>query len=305
MKETSASQPDPPRLLGRGTAEERRLLQSASWDAAPPGARAGMEAALAPLLSAPDVPPAASGGAARSGGASAVLSPRAALLGVASVGVAVYLVAGLLTRPGAEPAVVAPQAQLAPAPDTLPLASSRAPGADALAPVLTEGAPAPSDSAPQRPHRTPSVRSHAAAAGGGSPAAGDAPAPQQPPARARPKPAPSSLLEEVRLLDTVRSALRAAELQGAAQGLAQYEQRFPRGELAREKSVLALDLLVASGQRQRAAARASALLAQPGMQRYAAHLRSILQGDASASERTRDDHAQGSNTGSAHIRARR
>src|SRR5690242_9336452 len=41
---------NPPRLLGDGTLLEQRLLHSASWDAAPSGARARMEAALAPVL---------------------------------------------------------------------------------------------------------------------------------------------------------------------------------------------------------------------------------------------------------------
>lgn len=124
-------------------------------------------------------------------------------------------------------------------------------------------------------------------------------------------PRSGTLLEEVRQLDTIRSALRSGDLQSATRGLQHYDQRFPRGELGREKAVLGVDLLVASGQRERARTRARQLLEQPGMQRYAAHLRSISQGSTQDSTQTATPALDartpesGSEMGDAHIRGRR
>jgi hypothetical protein len=160
-------------------------------------------------------------------------------------------------------------------------------------PEFTQGAPVLQESAPQRRHRPPSVKL--------APAGADAarhwrrvPALGKPVAtRAR-----GTLLEEVRLLDAIRSALRAGQLESASRALGQYEQRFPEGELRREKSVRALDLLLARGQQGPARARARELLLQPGMQRYAAHLHAIAESAEAPSD-------SGSDTGDAHIRGRR
>ncbi len=311
---------DPPRLLGAGTALEQRLLQSAQSDAAPPGARERMAAALAPLLLEQPLPgqpacPEPSEGARRAseGGAGwrALSSPRSALLGIAGAGV-IYLLAALLARPASSPAASEPQAELGPAPDTQPPAALEArptPALPAASPELTEGAPALLESAPQRRRRTPfasPTASRAAVAAEPAPAATSSRAAANAPGAAQPA---GSLLQEVRQLDSIRSALRAGQLRRAARGLAQYDRRFPHGELAREKSVLALDLLVASGAHGQARARAAELLAQPGMARYAVHLRAILDAAPGTSSReskaAAERSAKGSNTEPAHIRARR
>jgi hypothetical protein len=133
-------------------------------------------------------------------------------------------------------------------------------------------------------------------------------------------PAVGTLLEEVRLLDTIRSALRAGELPTAERALMQYDRRFARGELRNEESVLALDLLLAKGQQEPARARARQLLEQPGMQRYATRLRAIIDGSSVSKGSVPKDSASsssasgssasgraasGSDPGDAHIRARR
>jgi hypothetical protein len=85
------------------------------------------------------------------------------------------------------------------------------------------------------------------------------------------------LLEEVRALDSVRSALRAGDTLAAAQQLEDYQRRYPRGVLKLESDVVAVDLALAEGRRENAEARAEALLSRPGSQRYAERLRRALE----------------------------
>jgi len=295
MKQDAAPVLDPPPLLRGGTSLERQLLQSARWDVAPGGARERMAAALGPVLT--DAP-------ARQGTDEptrgewlrAALTPRAALLGLAGAGITAYLLASLLSRPAAVsdavsggPVAVASGLPLVPAPDELPL-SVGGPPALQTSPEFTQGVPVLQESAPQRRHRPPSVKL-------APPGADAARQGRRVPALGTPAATGSqgTLLEEVRLLDAIRSALRAGQLESASRALGQYEQRFPEGELRREKSVLALDLLLARGQEGAARARARELLDRPGMQRYAAHLRAIAEGSSGS----------GSDTGDAHIRGRR
>lgn len=266
---------DPPRLLGGGSARERQLLQSARWDAAPSGARERMAAALGPVLeSRPGTLPRAR------------FTPRAALLGLAGAGIAAYLLASLLSPPAAAPQA-RPEPQLAPLADEQPVSLGGL-SAAAASPERAEGAPVLQEPAPQRQHRAPSALLDTAHTGA-------APPQRSTSKRAAAATSAGTLLEEVRLLDAVRSALRAGELSAAKRTLGQYDRRFPGGELRNEKSVLALDLLLAQGQREPARARALQLLEQPGMQRYAGQLRAIVAGSS----------ARGSDPDDTHIRARR
>jgi hypothetical protein len=301
MKHDAALVPDPPRLLGGGTAPERQLLQSARWDAAPAGARERMARALGPVLvDTPTLPGTLE--PTRGEWLRAAFTPRAAL-GLVGAGIGAYLLASLLSRPAdvsdaaasvaaREPAAVASGLQLAPAPDDQPLSSG--PARLAPRPQFTEGAPVLFPSAPQRQHRAPSAKLETGAAEATRPQRRTA-LDEQPAAAST-----GTLLEEVRLLDAVRSKLREGQVEDASRGLGQYDRRFPRGELRREKSVLGLDLLLARGQAGPARARAKELLVQPGMQRYAAHLRAIAE-SGSAGGRS----GSGSDISEAHIRVRR
>ena len=315
MKHDAAPPLDPPRLLGGGTALERQLLESARWDAAPAGARARVTAQLGPVLVETSAPP-GTNPPTRGQWLRAAFTPRGTLLGLVGVGITAYLLSSLVSRPTPVPAgvslgepsaafssdsvAVASAPQLAPAPDEQPVSVAGPPVSEASRDVM-QGAPVLQESAPQRRHRPPSVTSAtAAAAASQRPASVDEPAAKE---------APGTLLEEVRLLDTIRSALRAGELSAATRALADYERRFPRGELKNESSVLALDLLLAKGHEAPARARARELLREPGMQRYAAHLRAISEGSSvqssSAENSSAENSSNGSDTGAAHIRARR
>jgi hypothetical protein len=300
-QDASSSVLDPPRLLGGGSAREQQLLQSARWDTAPGGARERMAAVLGPVLgnvlgnvpgNVPgDVPGpvpvlSSEGGSGRGELPRAVFTPRAALLGLAGAGIAAYLLASLLSPRAAVPQD-RPEPQLAPLVDGQPV-SSGGRSAVVASPDLAEGAPVLQEPAPQRQHRVPSAKIDTANTGATPPQRGAG-------KRAAVAESAGTLLEEVHLLDTIRSALRAGELPTAQRALAQYDRRFPSGELHNEKSVLALDLLLARGQQEPARARARQLLEQPGMQRYSARLRAIVAGSS----------ASGSDPGDAHIRARR
>jgi hypothetical protein len=197
---------------------------------------------------------------------------------VAGAGLAAYLLSVLLSHPVAAPLARVPQRQLAPALDLQPLQATPALPADEQAPPLQPTAATAAQPTAPAPQRRASAKEK------------------------RPVQPATTLLEEVRALDAIRSALQAGELAGAARGLKRYDQRFPHGELAREKSLLALDLLLAAGQREQAQVRARELLAQPGMERYAARLRAVAEVHSPGA---RDSRPDGSDSGSAHIRPRR
>ena len=57
--------------------------------------------------------------------------------------------------------------------------------------------------------------------------------------------------------------------------LADYEQRFPKGELRLEAELLAVDVALARGERKRARERASQLLARPEAERYRQRLEAL------------------------------
>jgi hypothetical protein len=278
---------DPPRLAdGGGNEYERLLVRSVRSDRVPIGAAEQVERALSEVF-VPSAPPALeSGGFAprsaevRAGGAGMRLG-RLGMLGIGLVG-AVLAGRSFVASPSgpASAATEPPAASVA----VLPTAteSSGAASAGVESPRVESGVPEPAGVAPgpamftMTPVVSPLVprrsvdetgpaRSHRPRANG--PARATAPAP----ATAR----SPGLLEEVRALDRARAALDKGDGEAAARELSFYEQRFPRGELAIEAAVLAVDVALARGQRAMAGARARVLLAQPGAGRYASHLAAV------------------------------
>jgi hypothetical protein len=84
--------------------------------------------------------------------------------------------------------------------------------------------------------------------------------PTSPAAEAPATPPPPALPAEVRMLEEVRSALRANDPEKARRDLDHYDQAFPGGSLRDEAAVLRVDVLVAQGDRIGAAALARRFL---------------------------------------------
>jgi hypothetical protein len=71
-----------------------------------------------------------------------------------------------------------------------------------------------------------------------------------------------NLREEIRLLDDARSAIRGGTMEYALRVLANYEQRFPRGQFRQEMQVLRMEALKRTGENERAEALAKRFLAE-------------------------------------------
>ncbi|HEY4157678.1 MAG TPA: hypothetical protein VGM29_06255 [Polyangiaceae bacterium] len=92
-----------------------------------------------------------------------------------------------------------------------------------------------------------------------------------------PKPAVvSTLSEQVMALDRVRVALGAQRPIGALNEIASYRAHYPKGVFLIEASVLEIEALAQSGQRNLAASRAQAFLAAHPDSPHAARLRALL-----------------------------
>lgn len=72
----------------------------------------------------------------------------------------------------------------------------------------------------------------------------------------------SNIREEIRLLDEARSAVRGGAVEDALRVLANYEQRFPRGQFRQEMQVLRMEALNRTGEGERATALAKRFLAE-------------------------------------------
>jgi hypothetical protein len=265
-----ASTPEPLRVRDGGGSElDRRLVGSARLDSAPSAARARLAAALGvPEQGMPGASVAA-GGSAPGAGLLRAGWGRVAWVGAASVVGAVIAWRALVPAPVQDDPVSA-----APVSAPAELATGRH--------SQDEGARPPSPASLEEP-----PRSEVAAE---SPVPAPAPAPQ--PVRHRPRtltpPARDvavperghGLLEEVSLLDRARAQLETP--QRAAHVLAEYERRFPRGELTLEAELLRVDVAARAGQRDEAVARARTLLAKPGGARYRARLAPLLSGASGA-----------------------
>lgn len=91
--------------------------------------------------------------------------------------------------------------------------------------------------------------------------------------RAAPKP---SIRDEVRALDSVRSALSAGQPSVALSRLSDYSQTFPKGALRMEAAVLRVKALAAAGRTQEASRRAQALVSRNPNSVVASRLRRYI-----------------------------
>jgi hypothetical protein len=112
-----------------------------------------------------------------------------------------------------------------------------------------------------------------------------APAPIDPPRTAPAKPrreaaharieatdAPSALRAESLLVSGARAKLAAGDARGALDDVARLESKFPRGRLVQEREILAIDSLLAIGNRSAARARGLAFVARFPGSPYSEHL---------------------------------
>lgn len=85
------------------------------------------------------------------------------------------------------------------------------------------------------------------------------------------------LAAEVMALDSIRTALSIGALRDAEQGVINYRQRFAQGSLRSEAEVLALEVLVAQGRTQAAAAAAERFIAQHPRDPQVARVRALVE----------------------------
>jgi hypothetical protein len=287
---------EPVRLLaGGGSVYERRLLESAELDVMPDATPERLARALAPGM-------AAAAGIAVGVSAARGLGERAGLTrwgsrrwvrlgGLGGLGVIAALLAGSPSAPS--PGVPPPDAA---APEPVRAAPAVEPEREAKPASL----PA---STPPAPPAVPTARELEAAPlerlrSGRSRAVTAAPAAPRRQA-SQSTPTADGLLEEVRLLERVRSALRAGKLDTARGLLEEYRARFARGELVFEAHLLDAERASAAGDGARARLLARELLVRPGAARYRPRLERLLR-----TEPTRE-HAEGSVRRGADMDARR
>lgn len=246
---------DPMRLIeAEGTEFERLLLQTAAREVPSPEVSARMLAGAASagaavaLLSSMELARGgavtlAQGGAgtgAVAGAASGSIAPPAAasLLGswLVKWGVLGALFSGavvsgfLVVQSGREHAKGSSGAVLAPAPAVV---DARAPSDGAETAPSSARIRETSLEAPTPPARsTPAAPADVKMASGSSAVAA---------------PAPSSLAQELALLDAARQALTAGEAEKALALISSYRKRFPHGALGQEATVLEVDALEAKG----------------------------------------------------------
>lgn len=84
------------------------------------------------------------------------------------------------------------------------------------------------------------------------------------------------LAAEVMALDSIRTALSIGALRDAEQRVADYRRQFARGSLRSEAEVLALELLVAQGRTQAAAAAAERFISQHPRDPQVARVRALV-----------------------------
>jgi len=304
--ETPSPELAPRRMLDGGAGDpERRLLASARLDRVPSAARARVAAALGGMIEpevAPSVEPHELERAARAGTLSR-FGTRAGL-GLVGAGIlgAIALSLGLRAAPaGSNRASLVPSApsaasSVSPSGGTSP-APAEPRGATPLAPAERgeEAQPSrPVEAARLTPQALPARHERSMS---------------QPKRRAvasRTEPVDSGLLAEVRALEAVGTALGAGQPERAARELQAYRRRFPRGELAIEADVLAVQIAVARGDHATASAGAERLLARPEAEHYRARVRALLAGEERATAADREnEQPERSNHAAAHIRARR
>lgn len=267
---------DPSRLLDSAADDfERTLLGSALADRGSDAARVRALAALGSL----GVGLLASTGAAAPGAAiaaapgsfTATAVPKVTLAALAKwigTGVAV----GLLSAGGVQ-ALVGSRS----APSTATVALST-PSATASvngvvrSPVRSEDPTLPAAA----PSPTPIVREKSKPLGEAEPALGGTEAISSSNAAFPTEAEGSRLGEEVQALERVRQALRSGDAAGSLEALARYEARFPRGALAREATLLAVEAKLAAGDVAGARAVAARVLATDRASPHARKVQALL-----------------------------
>jgi hypothetical protein len=289
---TPSDELSPRRMLDGGAGDpERNLVASARLDRVPRAAKARVAAALGGVLELQAAPselePAARGPLPQSGARSG--------LGVVGVGVVGAIALSLwLQATRGEPSSVASTSR----PASLPSPAAESPKAAPRAEPDSRAEPA---AAP--PMQQPAeAMQQAKLAPKSGPSDADRSAPPRPKRASTPhrEPVEAGLLAEVRALEAVSAAIGAAQLARAARELDAYHRRFPRGELAIEADVLAIQLAAARGDDEAASSGAERLLARPEAEHYRARVRALL----SSPDRENTAHGR-SNEPGAHMRARR
>ncbi len=244
---------EPARLLDAGATDlERQLLVAATAEppsmaaAARTAAALGVQPLLAPQLAvAPTV----------------AQVPHAAGRGVSWLKIAGWSLAGLVVA-GAVATAVAPRAPSAQWHAKAPVAPVGAPASPQVEAVATRPrSVAPPVGVPPAPEESGvSTAGHAAKSSSGTNTGA----------------AKGGIREEIALLDQARSALAGGDGKGALRHLATYSQRFPRGELSAEATLLRIEALAATGQRQAAESLARRYLATHPNSPHAKRLESLL-----------------------------
>jgi outer membrane protein assembly factor BamD (BamD/ComL family) len=85
------------------------------------------------------------------------------------------------------------------------------------------------------------------------------------------------LAAEVALLDEVRGKLGARQFSDALGAVDRYRREFPRGELSRDADVLAIEIWSAAGEREKAAQGAADFLQRYPRDPHAARVRRIAE----------------------------
>jgi hypothetical protein len=235
------------------------LVQAARRDAPQPGTRARIFGAVGLSAAVATVAGSVAAGAKAAAAASTATGAAAASVAVPAkwviIGIAGAVIAGtaavggslLLREPGPSTGLAVPSE----------------PSAEP-ARVMSTTSPAPAEGEPAKPEApnaptapaTSSVRAEAPPSS--APAADSAAAPRE--ALVEP-PAAALLAREVALLDQARAELRAGHPRSVVAALDRYHAEFPAGRLAAEATVLRIDALSRSGDREQASQMASEFLA--------------------------------------------
>jgi len=276
---------EPRRLVAEGTEFERGVLRSARLDAPnDEGLKRtllaiGAAAATLSTTSATAGAGVVAGGVAAGGGPSALAGAGASMLAkwvciavvVACAGTAVTD-ASLAPRHSTPPHLAAASAPAAtlllPAPSPL----ARVPGVLDLPATDHERPPGLEQTSAEAPSR---VKGAANGHKGFANQERSAPAESAPALPLKPR-APSSLQEQVAVLDRVRALLAERNPARALEELDGYDHAFPSSDLGEEATVLRIDALVDDGDAPGAMALARRLLLKNPASPHAAHLRQVL-----------------------------
>jgi hypothetical protein len=262
---------DPPRLRSRSGSLESILLRSAPSFEPPPSAEEEVWRRLKPLT-AVGIAAAATSVGSHAAAAGTKLAGKALWLAVIKWGAVIAVAApavgvtthwALQRRAAAAKATVQAAQPAIAAPSVQKNASTpgEAPSAMESPPVVVAEMTAPQDApkAAASPHAQHAA--HAARAVRHAEEASET---------------PSALQAESRLLASARAKFAGGDPQGALDDIARLSARFPRGKLAQEREVVAIDCLAALGNRDAMHSRALAFLQRFPNGPYAAYVRQMM-----------------------------